>query len=175
MYNPLHRDWLMATSRIDVSFNIHNGERAGHGSGFWMKTPNSNNIVFITNRHNIDLQYQDGTKDFKISSLSVYSFDTAGSRHSDFYVSSDLLDHIHIEVPKNPNLDIAVLTFDETLLKKLLYGVRSRLITVPVDALADEDTFANETELLGGHTSRLFPTNLGQTARPKDPYFVLGL
>ena len=57
MYHPLPRRWLLATNKIEVVFRNSRDQKQFHGSGFWIR--NAEDLVFATNRHIIDIEYND--------------------------------------------------------------------------------------------------------------------
>ena len=110
MYHPIPRLWLEATNRIDVRFD--NGAETKHvsGSGFWLAIEPTMKVVFITNRHVVDMAYKCKKyigEGYQPSRLTV------SSHGSDPYhqgVVADLERDIDIRVHSSYGVDIAIVT-----------------------------------------------------------------
>ncbi len=152
MYNPLHRTWLMNTSRIHVTFrNDDDVLKEIWTSGFWMKSNGRYELRFVTNRHSLDYHYKSGESDHKLSSVRVVSFDEMGNPFPDLRLDSQ--SDTRLDFPSDPKLDIAVITVSGGSLTRWLDSFppsSSKLITVPLDAFADDQVFKNHEQLPWG-------------------------
>ena len=74
MYHALPRSWLLATNKIEVEFRNAHDAKHSHGSGFWIC--NGEELVFATNRHVVDIEYNDSKyvgHDYVLSSMHILS------------------------------------------------------------------------------------------------------
>ena len=105
MYHPLPRDWLLATNKIEVAFQSPHGKKSAHGSGFWVR--NGETLLFVTNRHMIDLEYKDPKyrgHDYCLSSVEILSFDSSGRSGRLRVIRADILSH------ENADFDVALMS-----------------------------------------------------------------
>ncbi len=102
MYHYLPREWLYATNKIEVEFT--GDRRKGHGSGFWVIVEQKR--ILVTNRHVIDLPYQDPKyigHGHEITRMKIKSFNKLGN-------ATDLLPNcINITTHKDDHIDIALI------------------------------------------------------------------
>ena len=104
MYNPIPRSWLLATNKIEVAFRNAHDHKPGHGSGFWVRS--SEDLLFATNRHVIDIEYRDPKyrgHGYVLSSVEILTFDPSGRSGRQCVVHAVILTH------EDPDIDIALL------------------------------------------------------------------
>ena len=104
MYHPLPRAWLLATNKIEVQFESASDHKGGHGSGFWVR--NGDDLVFVTNRHVIDIQYKHPKyrgHGCVLSSIHILTFDANGRS------ARQMVAHGVIFIHKNPEIDLALI------------------------------------------------------------------
>ena len=147
MYNPLPRDWLMATARIHVTFRNGDSFKSGSGSGFWTRC-DSYGVRFVTNRHNLDYRYMTGRSGYELSSVRIGSFDKTGNPHP--HLCLDRRSNVRLCFPSDQRLDIAMLFVLGDSCAQWIETLRSQLITVPVDAFADDQVFRDPEQLAWG-------------------------
>ena len=147
MYNPLPRDWLMATARIHVTFRNSDSIKSGWGSGFWTRF-DSYGLRFVTNRHNLDYLYMTGRSGYELKSARIEAFDEAGNPHPDLCLDSR--SNVRLYFPNDERLDIAILLVHGNSCAQWIDSLGSRLITVPVEAFADEQVFRDPKQLAWG-------------------------
>lgn len=158
MYHPIPRDWLLATNKIEVTFrNKAQDRKSGHGSGFWIC--HGGQIVFVTNRHVIDIEYKDEKYrglGYELSSVGILTFKTSGECGRQFVV------HGKIHTHQDPRIDIALLRPSQVINSD---GIP--VTSVGVDIIADSSFL--ETELEWGAQisfSSFQPWRDTQTERP---------
>lgn len=104
MYHPLPRSWLLATNKIEVKFRNAHDDKTSHGSGFWIR--NGDDLVFATNRHVVDIEYNDSKyvgHDYVLSSVQILTFDANGRPGRQRVVHAVIFTH------DDPQIDIALL------------------------------------------------------------------
>ena len=113
MYRPIPRHLLEATNRVDVQFSngVETQTVSGSGSGFWV-ADESDNAMFITNRHLVDLAYLDKKylgAGYRLSRLTVSSHST-DPRNQGVVVDLNSDDNdIEIQLPTSDDVDIVIL------------------------------------------------------------------
>ena len=104
MYHPIPRSWLLATNKIEVAFRNAHDEKSAHGSGFWVR--NGEDLLFATNRHVIDIEYNDPKyrgHGYVPSSVQILTFSPSGRSGRQLVVHAVILTH------EDPDIDIALL------------------------------------------------------------------
>lgn len=157
MYHPLPRAWILATNKIEVHFRNSADQKQFHGSGFWIR--NGEDLVFATNRHVIDIEYNDPKYQghgYVLSTIQILTFDATGRPGKQSVV------HAVILMDENPDIDIALLRVS---------GVRNpHNITVEpanIDTLAESHFLENELEWGAQVSFSSFqPWRDAQTERP---------
>ena len=136
MYHPLPRDWILATNKIEVLFRNSRDQKQFHGSGFWIR--NNEDLVFATNRHVIDIEYN-GPKyqshGYVLSSMQILTFDATGRPGKQSVVDAEIL------MDENPDIDIAFLRISRVLNP-------NNIVVEPanIDVIADSSFLQNELE-----------------------------
>ena len=157
MYHPLPRSWLLATNKIEVEFRNDHDHKSSHGSGFWVR--NGNDLVFATNRHVIDIEYNDSKyqrHDYVLSSVEILTFGADGQPGRQRVVEAVVFTH------ENPQIDIALLQ-----VSAVINPDNVRVEPANVDVIAD--TRFLEVELEWGAQvsfSSFQPWRDTQTERP---------
>lgn len=109
MYHPLPREWLLATNKIEVVFQSATDRKPGHGSGFWVQTE-SEEIVFVTNRHVVDIEYCDSKyrgQGYSVAEIKILTVKDAEG-YSQSIVEADIVWHsdhrVDIAILRNPKV-----------------------------------------------------------------------
>ncbi len=147
MYNPLPRDWLMATARIYTTYRNGDNFKSGSGSGFWTRF-DSYGLRFVTNRHNLDYRYVTGHSGYELSSVRIVAFDETGNPHPDLYLDSQ--SNVRLCFPDDQRLDLAVLFVLGDSCAQWINSFRSPLITLPVEVFADDQVCCDPEQLAWG-------------------------
>ena len=141
MYHPLPRKWLLATNKIEVGFHSATDTKLAHGSGFWVRK-GSGEIVFVTNRHVVDIEYSDpkySGQGYKLTAIKILTFKGA-ERFGHLITRADLV------WPSNPRVDLAILR------NAKVFAAEGSITPVSVDVIGDGDFLRNELAW-GDHVS----------------------
>lgn len=137
MYHPIPREWLLATNKIEVSFvGTNTNTKRLHGSGFWVMTE-TNEPVFVTNRHVVDPAYYDPKyipEKFEIAEIAVQFCTTTTS-----FVGS--VGQATVWLPSDLDIDIAILR-NVTWSEK----VAGAVAPVGLSMIANADYFRTELD-----------------------------
>ena len=136
MYHPIPRHWLLATNKIEVTFQNAHDHKTGHGSGFWICS--GEDLVFATNRHVIDIEYRSQKyqgHSYVLSSVQILTFDASGRSGRQHVVRAVIVTH------EDPDIDIALLRVS---------GVVNRdgisVVPASVEVIADSHFLRTELE-----------------------------
>lgn len=109
MYHGLSNDFLYAAARIYATFrDITGDEKELSGTGFFVKNE-KNKMCFVTNRHMVDITYDDPEDENTGYSLTTFN---VCYRNKDSSNLPELLDSFNIDLktlvlPNDPNDDVA--------------------------------------------------------------------
>ena len=127
MYHPLPREWLLATVKVQVGFSSGAEKQFRKGSGFLVSVEDE--ILLVTNRHVIDLEYSDQNfrgKGYELSTIVMSTFE-GSERYVTHIGEADVSWH------SDSRVDIAFLKNMKAI------GVRGRLTFVPTEIIGDEN------------------------------------
>ena len=136
MYHPLPRSWLLATNKIEVEFRNAHDRKVSHGSGFWIR--NGDELVFATNRHVVDIEYNDSKyvgHHYALSLVQILTFDSNGRPGRQRVV------HAVIHMHDDPQIDIALLH-----VSAVINPDRINVEPADVDIIADSRFLETELE-----------------------------
>ena len=157
MYHALPRNRLLATNKIEVAFRSVQGDLSAHGSGFWVR--NGHDVLFVTNRHMIDLEYKApkyGGHGYSLSSVEILSFDASGRSGRLRLIHADILTHESAEI-------------EVALMRVRRHESPDRIMVVPVGVEIIADASLVESQLEWGAQvsfSSFQPWRDTQTERP---------
>ena len=133
MYHPLPREWLLATNKIEVGFHSATDTKSVHGSGFWVRKE-SGEVVFVTNRHVVDIEYYDRKyfgHGYRLTAIKILTFKGA-DRFGHLIVKAELA------WPRDQRVDIAILRNPKVIAGK------GSVTPASVDVIGDKDFLKNE-------------------------------
>ena len=136
MYHPVPRNWLLASNKIEVAFRSVHGDQSAHGSGFWVQ--NGEDLLFVTNRHMIDLDYKDAKYKglgYRFSSAKIVSFDSSGQAGRLRLIDADILTH------ESTDVDLALMR-----VRVADNPDRIKVVSASVDVIADANFIESQLE-----------------------------
>jgi len=105
------------------------------GSGFWVRKE-SGEVVFVTNRHVVDIEYYDPKylgRGYKVSWIKILTFKGAER-------FNNLISRADLELPKDRRVDIAILKNVRVI------NMEGSVTSSAIDVIADEDFLRTKLE-----------------------------
>ena len=157
VYHPLPREWLLATNKIEVTFESSVGAKpvTKYGSGFWLG--DRADTVFVTNRHVLDIEFANKKYrglGYALSSIQILTVRGDGQVTRANFTSAVVRTHVA------PTVDIALL--------RSIHGMRSQPPSIAGIGIVADANFTRDSLNWGTQVSfaSFQPWRDTQTERP---------